>query len=178
MSGESTVRRDPYAALRYRDFRLLITGRLVAQIGEMMVSVGVGWELYERTHDAWMLGLVGLAQVMPSMLFSLPAGNAADRFPRRDVLLAATLARAALLGAAALAVAAGRATPEATKPAEPRPSTAAPAPASTPATATPTPATCGRVRISSPFQRRISSVKTGPQARISELENGVDQWMP
>ncbi len=44
---------DPYAALRFRDFRLLISGRFIAQIGEMMVSVSVGWELYERTHEPW-----------------------------------------------------------------------------------------------------------------------------
>ena len=44
--------------------------------------------------------------------------------------------------------------------------------------ATSTPATCPRLSCSRPCQCRISSVKTGPQARISELENAVDQWMP
>lgn len=78
---------DPYAALRYRNFRLLFTGRFVAQIGEMMVSVGVGWELYERTGDAFALGLVGLVQMIPVLLLSLPAGYLVDRLDRRMVTL-------------------------------------------------------------------------------------------
>jgi len=82
-----TGRRDPYAVLRYRDFRLLIGGRFIAQVGEMMVSVSVGWELYERTNDPFALGLVGLVQVIPVMLFSLPGGYVADRFDRRWVTL-------------------------------------------------------------------------------------------
>ena len=49
---------------------------------------------------------------------------------------------------------------------------------STPPQAMAAPATCARVIRSMPEQRRISSVNTGPQARISELENAVDQWMP
>jgi len=80
-------RRDPMAAMRFRDFRLLIIGRFVAQIGEMMVSVGVGWELYERTSDPFALGLVGLAQIVPVILFSLPGGYIADRYNRKWVTL-------------------------------------------------------------------------------------------
>ncbi len=83
----SFARRDPYAALRFRDFRLLIAGRFVAQIGEMMVSVGVGWELYARTGDAFALGLVGLVQVIPVILFSLPGGYIADRYNRKQITL-------------------------------------------------------------------------------------------
>ncbi|MFN8421710.1 MAG: MFS transporter [Anaerolineae bacterium] len=90
MSSESPnppARPDPYAALRYRDFRLLIAGRFTAQIGEMMVSVGVGWELYERTNDAFALGLVGLVQIIPVLLFSVLGGYIADRYNRRWVTL-------------------------------------------------------------------------------------------
>jgi MFS family permease len=79
--------RDPYAALRFRDFRLLIIGRFIAQIGEMTVSVGIGWELYERTESALALGLVGLVQVIPVILLSLLGGYVADRYNRRMVTL-------------------------------------------------------------------------------------------
>ena len=51
---------DPLAALRYRDFRLVILSRFTASLGERMVGVALGWEIYERTHDALFLGLVGL----------------------------------------------------------------------------------------------------------------------
>ncbi|HEX2908114.1 MAG TPA: MFS transporter [Phototrophicaceae bacterium] len=80
-------RRDPYAALRFRDFRLLIIGRFIAQIGEMMVSIGVGWELYQRTSDPLALGLVGLVQVIPVLLFSLPSGYVADRYNRKYITM-------------------------------------------------------------------------------------------
>lgn len=85
------ARRDPYSALRFRDFRLLIIGRLIAQIGEMTVSVGVGWELYERTGDALALGLVGLVQIVPVMLLSVVGGYVADRYDRRRVTLISQL---------------------------------------------------------------------------------------
>ncbi|MBZ0300229.1 MAG: MFS transporter [Anaerolineae bacterium] len=79
--------RDPYGALRFRDFRLLIGGRFIAQIGEMMVSVAVGWELYERTSNPLALGMVGLVQVIPVLLLSLPGGYVADRYDRKWVTL-------------------------------------------------------------------------------------------
>jgi len=58
---------DPYAALRYRDFRLFIIGRFVATLGEQMITVALGWELYERTNSELALGLVGLVEVLPVM---------------------------------------------------------------------------------------------------------------
>ena len=81
------AKRDPYAVLRFRDFRLLIAGRFVAQVGEMMVSVSIGWELYERTGDPFALGLVGLVQVIPVLLLSLPGGYVADRYNRKWITL-------------------------------------------------------------------------------------------
>lgn len=93
MTSELTppVERDMFAALRFRDFRLLISGRFIAQIGEMTVSVGIGWELYERTRDPFSLGLVGLVQILPVMLLSLPGGYVADRYNRRLVAMISQL---------------------------------------------------------------------------------------
>ena len=82
---------DPYAALRLPNFRLLMTGRLIAQLGEMMVSIAVGWELYERTSNAFLLGLIGLVQVIPVFLFSLPAGYLVDRYNRKLITLISQL---------------------------------------------------------------------------------------
>lgn len=79
--------RDAYAALRFRDFRLLFIGRFIWQLGEQMLNVAVGWEIYERTGDALALGIVGLVQVLPVILLAIPAGHVADRFPRKGVLL-------------------------------------------------------------------------------------------
>lgn len=86
-SDGKLVPHDPYAALRFRNFRLLIAGRLIAQIGELMVTVAIGWELYERTNDPLALGLVGLVQVIPLMVFSLLGGYVADRYNRKRVTM-------------------------------------------------------------------------------------------
>ena len=63
----------------------------------------MGWELYERTGDPWALGLVGVFTLAPSLLLMLPAGNAADRFPRRNLsIIAAALTGLASVGLAML----------------------------------------------------------------------------
>jgi MFS family permease len=87
LADAKPARHDPYAALRHRDFRLLLFGRFVASLGEQMVSVAIGWELYERTGDALALGLVGLAQVLPVILLVFISGHVADRFNRRNIVV-------------------------------------------------------------------------------------------
>ena len=99
---------DPYAALRHRDYLLLLTGSLLASMGGEMQSVAVGWELYQRTNSATALGLVGLVQFLPVLLLSLPAGHAADRYSRKRLLAAGqALMALASLGLAALSYAEG-----------------------------------------------------------------------
>lgn len=82
---------DPYAVLRNRDLVLYLVGRLVASLGQQMLTVGVGWELYERTHSALALGLVGLTQMLPMLLFTLPAGHVADNHKRKRIIVLMTL---------------------------------------------------------------------------------------
>ncbi|HEY8795559.1 MAG TPA: MFS transporter [Gemmatimonadaceae bacterium] len=96
------MRRDPYAALRYSDYRYFLAGRLAASMGSQMIDVAIGWELYERTNRALALGYVGLVQVVPIILLALPAGHVADRFDRKRVALMSLL----LLIAGSLALAA------------------------------------------------------------------------
>ena len=78
---------DPYRALRFRDFRLLFIGRFIVSIGEQMLNVAIGWELYERTGSALVLGIVGLVQVLPVIVLSLPAGHLADRLNRKYIVI-------------------------------------------------------------------------------------------
>ncbi|MGC1378894.1 MAG: MFS transporter [Anaerolineales bacterium] len=77
---------DPYAAFRYADFRLLLVGRFTASLGNQMLSFAIGWELWLRTHDPFALGLVGLVQVIPVLLLSLPAGHVADQYNRKNIV--------------------------------------------------------------------------------------------
>ena len=76
--------------LRNRDLLLYLTGRFVASLGQQMLTVAVGWELYERTNSALALGLVGLTQMIPMVLFTLPAGHVADNYDRKRIILLMT----------------------------------------------------------------------------------------
>lgn len=99
---------DPYEALRVPDYRRLLAGNVLRSVGTEMQSVAVGWELYQRTDDPLMLGLVGLVQFLPVFLLALPAGHAADRYSRKGLLLLATaMTGAASAGLAALSFAHG-----------------------------------------------------------------------
>jgi MFS family permease len=81
---------DPYEVLRNRDLLLYLIGRFVASLGQQMLTVAVGWELYERTQSPLMLGFVGLTQMVPMLLFTLPAGHTADNYERKRIIVAMT----------------------------------------------------------------------------------------
>jgi MFS family permease len=82
---------DPFLALRFRDYRLFIIGRILLFIGYQVRTVAVGWELYDRTGSAMALGGIGLVQVVPIILLTLFAGHLADQWHRKHILLLTTL---------------------------------------------------------------------------------------
>ena len=89
IGAKTQAAHDPYRALRFRDFRLLFSGVFIAVVGEQMLSIAIGWELYERTGSALALGLVGLVQIIPVILLTLPAGHFADQFNRKQIVVVA-----------------------------------------------------------------------------------------
>jgi MFS family permease len=86
----TAARHDPYAVLRNRDLVLYLIGRFISSLGQQMLTVAVGWELYERTHSPLHLGLVGLTQMVPMVLFTLPAGHLADNINRKRIIILTT----------------------------------------------------------------------------------------
>src|SRR4051812_10242219 len=66
-------RHDPYAAFRIPAFSFYSLGNLISVIGRQMLVVAIEWEMYQRTHSATALGLVGLAIALPVVILSLPA---------------------------------------------------------------------------------------------------------
>ena len=74
-------------AFSYPGFTVYQVARFLIVTGMEMQSVAVGWQVYEITHRALDLGLVGLAQFLPGLLLFLASGHAADRFDRRKLLL-------------------------------------------------------------------------------------------
>jgi MFS family permease len=82
----ANTRHDPYKVLRSQDFRLLLTGRFMTSFGNEMLTFAIAWELWLRTRSAFALGMVGLVQVVPVILLSLPGGHVADRHNRRQIV--------------------------------------------------------------------------------------------
>src|SRR5436305_7161164 len=94
------------AALRQREFALLWSYSLSTGLASQMIAVAIGWQVYSIHRNPLDLGLVGLAEFVPLPLLALPAGQLADRLPRRAVTafsLVLQLAIAALLVGVTLA---------------------------------------------------------------------------
>lgn len=89
---------DPYGALRQRDYRRVLAGSVLGTIATQIQTAALDWELYQRTGSARFLGWVGLVQFLPVLLLALPAGQAADHYSRKGIVVAAQ----ALIALAAL----------------------------------------------------------------------------
>ena len=95
---------DPYAAWRSGNYRLYALGWFLLTFGRQIETVAVGSYLWNQTHDPMALGWLGLIQALPVMLLAIPAGQLADRFERRRVLmLMVALSTLVSLGLAAAA---------------------------------------------------------------------------
>ena len=88
MAESLTQRRQSLAAFQYRDFTLYQLARLFTVMASEMLSVAVGWQVFEITNRPLDLGFVGLAQFWPAVVLFLAAGHAADRFNRRNIVIA------------------------------------------------------------------------------------------
>ncbi|WP_315926161.1 MFS transporter [Mesorhizobium sp. SP-1A] len=89
-----------YAAFRHGAFLRFWVARFFTTFAAQVVSVAVGWQMYDLTRDPFDLGLVGIVQFAPSLLLVLVTGAVSDRFGRRLVMAIAALMEA--LCAAAL----------------------------------------------------------------------------
>lgn len=83
---------DAYAVWRIGNFRRFITGRFFLTFAIQMQSVIVGWQVYDLTHDAFSLGLIGLSEAIPFLAMALFAGHVADMVNRKTIIsIAATV---------------------------------------------------------------------------------------
>jgi MFS family permease len=87
MATSSDFRNPGRVAFTYPDFLRYQIARFCIVTALGMLSVAVGWQVYDITHRALDLGLVGLAQFLPGFFLFLISGHAADRFNRRRLLI-------------------------------------------------------------------------------------------
>ncbi len=77
---------DAYAALRIPAYRRFLSMRLMMTLSIQIMSVSVGYFVYDLTGDPLMLGLIGLAEALPAIGISLYAGHLADKYNRRNII--------------------------------------------------------------------------------------------
>lgn len=82
-----TRRKDPFSALRIKEFRWFLALRLAMVLAWSMQFVLIEWEVYSITKDPWSLGLIGLMEVIPAISMALFAGHVVDQSEKRGLLL-------------------------------------------------------------------------------------------
>jgi MFS family permease len=91
----------PSAPSLSRGFYFFLLTRLLSTAANQVLLLALAWQMYDITSSAWNLGLVGLAQFVPTILLTIPSGHLADRLDRRRLIAAAIacqLAAAVVLG--------------------------------------------------------------------------------
>jgi MFS family permease len=76
---------DRFAAFRHVSYTRFFFARFLLGFSQQIVSVAVGWQMYDQTGSAIYLGLIGLVQFLPSLLLILVTGSVADRHNRRAI---------------------------------------------------------------------------------------------
>ncbi|NOV02506.1 MFS transporter [Paenibacillus planticolens] len=84
--------------LRHPSFNKFWISRMFSSTSFQMLSVAIGWQMYDLTHDAFSLGFVGLAQFIPMVLLTFVVGQVADRFDRRRIVFICQLIEALIAG--------------------------------------------------------------------------------
>jgi MFS family permease len=85
--------------------------RAATSLALQMIAVSVGWQMYDLTHSALALGLIGLAQFFPLLLLVFVVGHVADSYDRRAVARACEALEALAMTALCVAAAKGFASP-------------------------------------------------------------------
>jgi len=85
------------SALRYPDFRWLLSALAVSQIGDWLYNLALVVLVYDRTHSALWAGVTTAARVVPVVVLGPLGGVLADRFDRRRIMIMCDLARMGLM---------------------------------------------------------------------------------
>ncbi|MGZ3834323.1 MAG: MFS transporter, partial [Mucilaginibacter sp.] len=89
MSDEenSQPKKDSFAALRYRDFRVYLSQRFFFTFAYQMQTAALGFYIYELTHSKLALAWIGLSEAIPAVGLALYGGYIADKYEKRKMLL-------------------------------------------------------------------------------------------
>ncbi|HEX8350322.1 MAG TPA: MFS transporter, partial [Hymenobacter sp.] len=88
-SSAAAPQYDPYAALRLPEYRRFLLARICLTVATQVQGVVVSWQIFQLTKDPLALGLIGLAEAIPSIVVSLYAGHVADSVRRKNIIVTA-----------------------------------------------------------------------------------------
>jgi MFS family permease len=77
---------DRWAVFSHRGFAVYVIVGLAARFSVQILTVAVGWQVYDLTRNPLDLGLIGLSQFAPALLLVFATGAAADRYRRRTII--------------------------------------------------------------------------------------------
>ena len=84
---DNTNKRDPYQALRYREFNVFLLLRFAMVFAWSMQFIVIEWEVYSLTKNPLSLGLIGLMEVIPAVGMALFAGHMVDQREKKGLLV-------------------------------------------------------------------------------------------
>ncbi|WP_027127633.1 MFS transporter [Gelidibacter mesophilus] len=90
------VKKDPYAALRIKEFNIFLLVRFALVFAWSMQFIIIEWEVYSITKDPWSLGLIGLMEIIPAVGIALFAGHIVDQKEKRSLLIKCILGFSAI----------------------------------------------------------------------------------
>jgi MFS family permease len=90
---------DRFAAFRHSSYTRFFFARFLGAFATQILSVSVGWQMYDNTGNVFYLGLIGLVQFLPSLLLILVTGSVADRYNRRAIVSTCMIVSAVCAGA-------------------------------------------------------------------------------
>ena len=80
-------KKDPYAALRIREFNIFLVVRFALIFGWSMQFIVIEWQVYSLTKDPLSLGIIGLMEIIPALSMALFAGHIVDQSEKRNLFL-------------------------------------------------------------------------------------------
>ncbi|MCB0444752.1 MAG: MFS transporter [Gelidibacter sp.] len=83
---EKPTKKDPYAALRFKEFNIFLLVRFALVFAWSMQFIVIEWEVYSITKDPLSLGFIGLMEIIPALSMALFAGHIADQREKRNLL--------------------------------------------------------------------------------------------
>jgi len=86
------IKKDPYAALRYKEFNTFLLLRFAMVFAWSMQFIVIEWQVYSITKDPLSLGIIGLMEVIPAISMALFAGHIVDQKEKKGLLVKCILA--------------------------------------------------------------------------------------